>query len=288
VLVELARVRTSDGVVHEAHFYAPDAAGRLAGCDLAAVIVHGSGGNCAAPWVRAYAERFAALGLPVLAANNRGHDIVASAPGLGYIGNAFERMDDCRLDLAATIAAALDRDATRVVLIGHSLGAVKALYYQGETADDRVAGIVATSPPRLSYSFFIASEDGPVFRGYIDRANALVAVGQGSTLLDATFPLVTLYSAATYLDKHGPHENANVIRHAPRITCPLLLMSGTAEVHTRLRGFPAELHAAATGARSREFHMIDGAGHDYADKLPIAIGHAEQWLEKSVLSGGTR
>lgn len=284
MLVELTQVRTADGLTHQAHYYPPAPSGDLVDSKLGMVVVHGSAGNLAAPWLRAYAERFSRLGLGVVCANNRGHDIAWAAPGgRGYRGNAFERIEDCRLDLEPTIDLAIDRGARAVILMGHSLGAVKILYYQGERQDGRVAGMIPTSPPRLSYTRFLASEDAAVYRAHLERAQRLVAEGRPNELIDATHPNPTLYSAATYLNKQGPEERANVFRYAPMIRCPLLLMGGTAETHSRLRDFPRELYAAATGAAARELRMLEGAGHDYADKLPIALDHAERWLRATVL-----
>ena len=69
----------------------------------------------------------------VLAVNTRGHDGVSTAHGnlsRRFQGSAFELVDECRFDVAGWVAWLARQGYVRIALLGHSLGALKALYSQ--------------------------------------------------------------------------------------------------------------------------------------------------------------
>ena len=84
----------------------------------------------------------------MLSVNTRGHDSVFGA-SLGNVrrrfGAAYEMVDDCRHDIAAWIEFLASRGHERIVLIGHSLGAIKAVYAQAHEKLPQVAAVVAVS-----------------------------------------------------------------------------------------------------------------------------------------------
>ena len=66
-----------------------------------------------------------------------------------------------------------------------------------------------------------------------------------------------MFSAAAYLDKHGPPERYNVIQHSPKIRVPLFVLSGSLETHTRLLDVPQDMIIAAVNRPARR---VPGAG----------------------------
>ncbi len=66
-------------------------------------------------------------------------------------------------------------------MIGHSLGAIKSIIYQGTRQRSDVVGIVSCSAPQQFYSERVARQAG--FRELIDKAEALVADGKGEELM---------------------------------------------------------------------------------------------------------
>ena len=61
-------------------------------------------------------------------------------------GAAYEIVDECRHDVAAWVAWLRQRIGPRIGLVGHSMGAVKALYAAAYEADIEAAVIIAISP----------------------------------------------------------------------------------------------------------------------------------------------
>src|SRR5690606_29153178 len=144
-------------------------------------------------------------GVAALRVNTRGHDAVSIAhtrDGGRRLGAAFEIVDACRADLAAWIDHAVKLGYPRIGVLGHSLGAVKAIYAMEAEPHDAVARVLAVSPPRLSHAWFLESERGEEFSRTCAEAQRLVESGGEQSLMDVAFPLPMLITAEGYLEKY--------------------------------------------------------------------------------------
>ena len=89
--------------------------------------------------------------------------------GVRRLGSAYERVEQCLEDLDAWLVWA-DERYQRVILLGHSLGAIKALYYQVHRSPQSLQTlpslrqVIAISPPRLSYKAFSQGQQSAEFR----------------------------------------------------------------------------------------------------------------------------
>jgi pimeloyl-ACP methyl ester carboxylesterase len=230
--VELVRVVTADGVRLEGTLRVPDSSqtGRLP-VDIV-IFHHGVAGNFYNPsFFEPMSDGFLDLGCAVLRANNRGHDLAFNSPGspAGRLGAAFETVDDCRHDWAAWTDFAASRGFGKIGLWGQSLGAVKTIYFLATQGDDRIARAITTSPPRFSYSAYKAREDGADLLAYYEQAERLVREGKPDSLFAASLPTTLIATARTYVDKYGPAERYDVLKHLPNVKTPLLLTIGGEE-----------------------------------------------------------
>ena len=161
----------------------------------------------------------------MLSVNTRGHDSVFGA-SLGNIrrrfGAAYEIVDDCRLDIAAWIEFLASRGHERIVLIGHSLGAIKAVYGRRTRRWPQVAAVVAASPPRLVVlRLHELPKRAARFGSRCSTAEQMVAeAGRGDELFTSKFPFPLLITASGYIDKYGPAERYNILKFAADLTCP--------------------------------------------------------------------
>lgn len=269
--VELTRVTTADG------FRLDGALRRAPGRDGfpeidVAVCVHGTGGNFySSPLFDALSDGLVGAGIDVLRVNTRGHDAVSSAAtseGSRRQGAAYERVSDSRRDLAAWCEWLLGLGLGRIGLIGHSSGALKALYSLSERPIEGVATTIAISPPRLSHTWFRSSHAGATFAALFDVAERLVREGRPEQLLDIEFPLPTLVSAAAYLDKYGPAERYNLLHWVDKIAVPTHFFFGSDELvdNVAFTGLPEAL-TSLLGPRA-SVAVIPGANHFYVGKLP--------------------
>lgn len=246
---------------------------------LAVVWVHGLTGNFvkSMPLARSVAER----GYVVVDGNNRGHDFGAlfrrpdAEPLLA--GGGWERFDESPHDIAAWIALAVAQGFPGVVLVGHSLGALKVGYYQATRHDPRVLGIVVASPPLRATELNV---------DLVVVAERLVAEGHGKDLLPwgSTNAGAGTVSGQTYLNR--VRTNLDVFGfvtpnpRSVRITEPILAFYGSNEPEV---GGQAELNKIQVNAPfspSVETHIIDGANHSYSGREEEVGALIASWAEK--------
>jgi pimeloyl-ACP methyl ester carboxylesterase len=257
----------------------------------AAILLHGVAGNFySSSTFEPLIPKLQGLGLAVLCVNTRGHDSVFGA-SLGNVrkrlGAAYEIVDDCRLDIAAWIEFLGSREQASVVLIGHSLGAVKAVYGMAHEKWPRVAGVVAISGPRLSCAAFRNSPDSssPFFES-LSTAEQMVREDRGEELFTSKFPLPLLITAEGYIDKYGPAERYNLLHFAQELPCPALFTYGSKELSgggVAFEGLPEALESLP-GSSRRQVTVIDGADHVYtgvAEELATAIA---SWLDPIIMT----
>ncbi len=267
--IELVQVWTPDGLRLDAAFQTPPPGTKTQiGVD-AYCLVHGTGGNFyGSTLFESLAERLLNLGCAVLRVNTRGHDGISTAAakqGGKRLGAAYEVVDDCRKDLRAFVDWLRQRCGPRIGLIGHSLGAVKCLYALAYEQEIAAHCIVALSPPRLSYSWFCSSPQGPQFLQTFAEAERRVHQQQPAALLEVQLPMPYAISAAGYLEKYGPDERYNYLRFLAGVRCPVLVTLGTLEMENNMafRGAAEAIAAVRERHADLAVSVIAGGDHFY-------------------------
>ena len=195
-------------------------------------------------------------------------------------GATYENFEDCVLDVDAAIERLKQEGYTRFVLVGHSLGSVKSLYYQGTRRRKDVVGVISCSAPRQFYAAR-AIED-PEFEARMAGAERRVAEGQGEEFLWAPASgAAGLFTYRTYVSKYGRHETNDVRPHAARLGCPLLVTAGEIEV-AYFREYAHELNEAA-GPGHCTCIIVPGANHFYAGCEAFMIDALDGWLKENVV-----
>jgi pimeloyl-ACP methyl ester carboxylesterase len=301
--VELVRTVTRDGLRLDGALAIPLPPGEgglrrkpgegLATSPTAAILLHGVASNFyTSSTFEPLIPRLQALGLAVLSVNTRGHDSVFGA-SLGNVrrrfGAAYEIVDDCRHDVAAWIELLKSRGHKRIVLIGHSLGAVKAVYAHAHEKFAEVSAVIAVSAPRLSHSAFMNAAEGSIFWESMHAAEEMVKAGQGDELFTSKFPFPMLMTAAAYIDKYGLAERYNLLKFAANLPCPALFTYGSKELASGgvpFAGVPESL-AALPNAEWRTVAIIDGADHVYTGVSESLAHEVVNWL-RSVVTAPVR
>lgn len=289
MIAELVQVTTGDGLRLHGALHQPSetvlaAKPPSALAVDALLLLHGAGGNFYGSALFAgLIARLTTGGPTVLVVNTRGHDAVSTAGSRKYYGAAFEVVDDCRYDIAAWLDFLAQRGYQQIGLAGHSLGAVKAIYYLGHEPQSPVRRLVAISPPRLSHARFLAGPEAGAFSREFAVASEHVRQGRGETIMAVQFPLPYLVSAAGYLDKYGPEERYNLLNFVDRISCPMLFTFGAIELRrgSAFEGLPEELPALVQDADRLKVAVVSGADHFYSSGLGELAGQIEGWLRRS-------
>ncbi|HJT36404.1 MAG TPA: alpha/beta hydrolase [Pirellulales bacterium] len=281
MIAEIVQAITGDGLRLHGALHQPSAKEAHGLALDALLLLHGAGGNFyGSGLLTGLIARLTASGLTVLSVNTRGHDAVSTAGSRKYYGAAFEVVDDCRYDIAAWLEFLVQRGYQQIGLAGHSLGAVKAIYYLAHEPQSPVRRLVAISPPRLSHARFLSSPDAAEFSREFAVADDHMRQGRGETIMAVQFPLPYLVSAAGYLDKYGPEERYNLLNFVDRVACPMLFTFGTIELRrgSAFEGLPEELPARVRDAHQLKVAIVSGADHFYSSGLGELAGQIEAWL----------
>lgn len=243
--------------------------------DLALLFVHGVAMNFYLPPFSVFGQELAGRGYHNFVINTRGHDWIARAGNLTkFGGSAYENLEECLFDFDGALDYLKQREYRRFVLLGHSLGAIKSIIYQGTRQRGDVVGIVSCSAPKQFYSERIGRQ--PVFRETIEKAETMVADGRGEELLSiAVGATPGIFSARTHVDKYGKDDRNDCRPYAKRLGCPLLAIVGGAEPKF-FHEYAQELVAAA-GANST-YKLVDGGNHFYNRHTAEIVEIIYQWL----------
>jgi len=215
-------------------------------------------------------------GYTVVAGNNRGTALATpllQRTGPRVLGGSwFDRLEDAPKDIRAWIAVAAAGGAKWIVLLGHSLGAIKAILYLSERRAP-LAGLVLASPPLRAFT-------RPPDAETLARARRAVDQGRPQELIELANPLTFgRTSAATLLSRAAVGDPASLLR---QVGVPVLGIYGTEEADTggqedleRMRQLVA---GSFTGA------LIAGADHMYTGHESEAAGLVAGWIG-SVVTG---
>lgn len=169
--------------------------------DLALLLVHGVAMNFYLPPLPTFGQALAERGHQCFVINTRGHDWISRAGNLTKFGGAaYETFEDSAKDLDGALDCLSAQGYKRFILVGHSLGCVKSLLYQGTRQLADIIGVISCSCPTQFYS--ARAEEQPDFKQLMAKAEQMVAQDKGEEFLWAwTSGAMGLFSARTYVNK---------------------------------------------------------------------------------------
>lgn len=249
------------------------------------IFVHGVGSNFyQSSLVRKTWSQFSDSGLSILSVNTRGHDFVFGG-GLSkantWLGSASETVDECRLDLASWITRAKKMGFGRIVLFGHSLGAIKAIYSQALEPHPDLVATIAVSPSCLSCSSFQQSSRAVEFQNLLDWASQQVASGNADKIEEVSFPFRLMMSPRTFYDKYGPEERYNILKLVEKVNGPLFLVFGELEVsgeNPAFRHLDERVRARIESKENASMKVLKNADHYYSGVQPMLAETIIEWV----------
>jgi pimeloyl-ACP methyl ester carboxylesterase len=287
---EIVSVETTDGVGLDGILMNPKSEASKLPVDIV-IMHHGVGGKFYHHAVfDAMSDYLVANGCAALCVNNRGHHVVFGAQVKGesrLLGAAYEVVDESRYDLDAWITFAAAQGYRRIGLWGHSLGAVKTIYYLANQPDARVVCAVASSPPRQNFENYLAqpAEERALFDREYGLAKQAMDEGEPERLIATTYRRRTLFTARTYVDKYGMASRYDIFGLLPRVTIPMLVTWGGLEPlpggssHVSFGELPVAATKLAAENPLLRFVEIPGADHYYTDRSAQLWAEAQPWYE---------
>lgn len=272
------------------------------------VWIHGLGSNFHRNHKRTttLAKTFNDAGLAFATFDTRGHDWVAYAAkndkrqAKGHkpvtIGSAYEKFEECVLDLDA-IVEFLRAKFKNVVLLGHSTGANKVVYYlskaktssaylaRGATTQKKVSGAILISP--VSDVALWKKDLGKNYEKALDVARRMIKSGKGKELMpleltQSIYParrFLSLASQKSVEQMFPTRKFRGPLRLFSKITIPTFIVFGEKDDYLLRDRVSAEVQLAVFSkySKSERFgtEVISGADHGFSD-------HAEE-LGKALL-----
>ena len=285
MLVDLVQVDTPEGIKLSGAYFAPAGVDRQSSAD-ALIYFHGDGGHFYNPLYLWLGQRMAERGIAFLAANRRGHDHVANgARGGPLAGYAFESVDDSRADYAAWLALLRERGHTRIVMGGHSGGAVQGHLRAGQREVRQRDWQSCRCRRASTTTKGVIALHGEDFLGPFRESERNVAEGRPDALLRPGVPWGSTWSARAYVDCFNQDNRYSVTRHAANTGVPTHFIFGGEECAI---GGPQELpvcgrarrSVAAAGYPHVQVTEIEGANHGYVGREEELFQTMFTWLSE--------
>jgi dienelactone hydrolase len=271
---ELAFVDREDGVGLEGAIVRPR---RGATRPVAIIWIHGNTSRFYDLPYMQIGREMAALGYTFITSNTHGQNACSANQEPGDEANAGgvcrERFEEIPRDLNAWIDMAIEEGFKGVVLVGHSFGANKVLYYQAERQDLRVLGVVSASGDVK----WKAAPD------QLALAEEMEAEGKDDKVLPQLDAPWYRMSARTFLGRariaQHVFDSETETPHIAKITCPILAFYGSEEDWC---GTTCELELIRRNARAAgqvDTAIVEGADHVYWGKASEAARLIGDWVE---------
>lgn len=294
--VALTKIKTRDGIALDGIVAEP----RSQTKDIALIWIHGLTSNFYGGHTRTrkFAEQCRKCGFGFFSFNTRGHDVVARSTrkrrahknaslNPEFLGAAFERFEDCIHDIRAMIRFARHLGYKQVVLVGHSTGANKALYYWYKTRDRNVKGLCLIAP--ISD---IAAEQLRIGASTLQkRVNTAEKLGKKQATL---MPTETgIYTPQRYLSLFRPGSHEDVFPYTDpsarwtalqSIRIPLAVVVGDKDEHLdrRANDLIAIFRQHAVSAKSFSGIVIKNADHGFKKKEEELSHTIINWAKDSL------
>ena len=220
--------------------------------------------------------------------HNRGHsienDIVMNDGTFKRCGCMYEIFEDCIYDIDLAINVAKDRGYKRLILLGHSYGCNKVIYYYYKKHPD-ILGIILASAPDMIGSHILEQSD---YNDLLNEAKNNIDNGEPAKLLHKMIEDYMYMSSQTYYNWFNKESNLNNLpvinndnhwNQFESIDVPIFTFSGSSEEEYYLK--LDLLRDKAINCNNFEYKIVDNAGHTYKNKEKEIANLIINWINKN-------
>lgn len=220
--------------------------------------------------------------------HNRGHsienDIVMKDGSFKRCGCMYEIFEDCIYDIDLAIQTAKEKGYKRIILLGHSLGCNKVIYYYYKKHPNILGMILASAPDMIESHLLIE----PDYEELLKEAKENIDKNQPTKLLHKMIEDYMYMSSQTYYNWFHKNSNLNNLpiisnpknwEQLETIDVPILTFSGSKDedyyLHLDL------LKEKATNCKNFEYQIIENTGHTYQEKELETGTLILNWINKN-------
>ena len=218
--------------------------------------------------------------------HNRGHsienDILMKDGSLKRCGCMYEIFEDSIYDIDLAIRTAKEKGYKRIILLGHSYGCNKVIYYYYKKRPDILGMILASAPDMVGSHMLIQSDD---YKELIQEAKQNIDNNDPTRLLHKMIENYMYMSSQTYynwfkedsnLDNLPIVRNNNKWNQFESIDVPILTFSGANEDDYYLQ--LELLKTKAINCNNFDYKIIDNTGHTYKGKEAEIARLLFEWI----------
>lgn len=220
--------------------------------------------------------------------HNRGHsienDIVMKDGSFKRCGCMYEIFEDCIYDIDLAIQTAKDKGYKRIILLGHSYGCNKVIYYYYKKHPN-ILGIILASAPDMIGSHLLLEPD---YKELLAEAKKNIDNNEPTKLLHKMIEDYMYMSSLTYYNWYNENSNLDNLpvisnkehwKQFETIDVPILTFSGSNEEdyyqHLDL------LKDKALNCKNFEYKIIENTGHTYKNKEKEIANLIFEWINKN-------
>ncbi len=210
--------------------------------------------------------------------NNRGNGHITTFvkknnDKIEYIkaGNAYERFEDCLIDIKSHIDFLESQGFTNIHLSGHSLGAPKVVYYLAKSQDKRIKSLILLSPADM---VGLIKDNEQSLKEETIEAERLLDQGKGNNLLSKEIWDEYPISANTYLNFFGNDSEIGVLNFHKKdddfkalslIKQPIFTVMGRKDdvLIVPIEEIMKTIKEKAISSQKCEYNILGEATHDY-------------------------
>lgn len=257
--------------------------------DICILCVHGMCGTIVDNYFATIWGKFLAQkNIGFIYEHNRGHsienDIVMKDGSFKRYGCMYEIFEECIYDIDLAIDTAKKKGYKRIILLGHSLGCNKVIYYCYKKHPD-ILGIILASAPDMIGSHLSVQSD---YQELLQEAKENIENGEPMKLLHKMIEDYMYMSSRTYYNwfcKNSNLDNLPVLSNPEHwnqfeiIDVPILTFSGSREEEYYLR--LDLLKEKALNCPAFEYKIIEDTGHTYWGKEKEIACFIYDWISQN-------
>jgi len=193
-------------------------------------------------------------------------------------GSAYEKFEDCVYDIDAWLNYLYKFNYEEIVIVCHSLGCKKAIYYLNQIPNNKVSKIVMLAP-KDSVNF----SNLDIHKGLLEEAKNNIDLGEGEKLLSKKFLGFNLMSSETYYQhitnpviNNIPYETVNGdFSMLNNIEKPIYVLIGSKDLGENNEEY---MKLITRNCINGKYTVIKDANHNFKNKEDELVSYILKYL----------
>jgi len=253
------------------------------------VCVHGMGGNIIENYFpHIFGRVFTEKNIGFIYGHNRGYSHINDIETINgehkRIGTTYEIFEECIFDIDLWVNEALKLGYKNVILLGHSFGCNKCIYYLSKSKNVNVIGLVLASPPDMQG---LTKLEQPNYDELMEEAQKNVDNKEPRKILSSLLGDWNYISSEAYINWFKTNSNCDnvpILRNPDKfeqlsvIDIPIFALSGENEeaLYKKLD----VLKEKAISCPNFEWTIVNNSGHTYKRVEENVAKLILEWKEK--------